>query len=285
MLGDEQGAIWIPSPNCSSRDGALPRWIIIHGTAGGTTAEGIGNYFAESSAQVSAHYVVGRDGTIVQCVREGGAAWANGPITGPAGVGGDGIHHDAWWDNAPLWGGFPNPNPVTISIEHIKPSTDNSDALTEPQRASSFALVKHICLRNSIPMRQANAQGGITGHFSMDPVNRSRCPGLYPWSDLWTYLKGGNMPSKYQVADAQAEWNSTSALFGGTPPNFGSGIAQAWAARVYKGQRMGPPLTTEYDSTDWGGNAIRVQQFTNARCEWRTDGTSCRWFDAHGEIA
>ena len=280
---DEEGVLWMPSPFFSER-GVVPRWLILHSTAGGSTAEAIASWFQNPAAQVSAHYVIGRDGVVVQCVREGQAAWANGPISGPAGKSGDGVHHDAWWDNSPLWGGAPNPNPVTISIEHVKPSLDNSDVLTEPQRASSFALIKHICQRNNIPMRQANASGGITGHFSMDPVSRSRCPGPYPWSELWSYLKGGDMPNKWQVADALKEWQSTAALFGGVAPNYSSGIAQVWTQRLYKGQRMGPPLTAEYDSTDWSGNPIRVQQFTTARCEWRVDGSSCRWFDAHGEI-
>jgi N-acetyl-anhydromuramyl-L-alanine amidase AmpD len=276
----------IPSPNWSGRDGAAVRWLILHGTAGFTTAQQVGNYFSTTASQVSAHYVVGQDGVIVRCVAESNAAWANGVITGPAGVGGDGVHHDAWWDDSPLWGGIPNPNPVTISIEHVKPHTDNSDTLTTAQKNASFALIKDICVRQHIPMRQANAQGGITGHFSMDPVNRSRCPGPFPWNDLWNFLKGASTvtPNKWQIADAQKEWQSTAHLFGGTAPNYDSGIAKAWAQRVYQGQRLGPPLTAEYDSTDWGGNPIRVQQFANARCEWRTDGSSCRFFDAHGEI-
>jgi hypothetical protein len=38
-------------------------------------------------------------------------------------------------------------------------------------------------------MRLADATGGITGHFSIDPVNRSQCPGIYPWAALWAYLQ------------------------------------------------------------------------------------------------
>jgi N-acetyl-anhydromuramyl-L-alanine amidase AmpD len=274
------------SPNYSSRDGALVRWVILHGTAGFETAQQVGTYFGERTSQVSANYCIGTDGVIVRSVPERFAAWGNGVISGPPGVGGDGVHHDAWWDDCPQWGGLPNPNPVTISIEHVKPSTDNSDILTTAQKNASFALIKDICTRQHIPMRQADSAGGITGHFSMDPVNRSRCPGPYPWNELWTFLKGASTvtPNKWQIADAQKEWASTAALFGGTAPSYSSGIAQAWAQRVYQGQRLGPPVTTEYDSTDWGGNAIRVQQFANARCEWRTDGSSCRFFDAHGEI-
>jgi len=185
MATDEEGAIWIPNGNCFvGRNGAAPRYVVIHGTAGGSSAENIASYFQGTQGTnnpVSAHYVIGRDGTIVQCNSESDGAWANGIIT-PG--------HDSWWDNAPQIDGVPNPNLNTISIEHVKPSDDNSDALTAPQQASSFALVKHICQRWNIPPRMADASGGITGHFSIDPVNRSRCPGTYPWDALRQYLGG-----------------------------------------------------------------------------------------------
>jgi hypothetical protein len=41
-------------------------------------------------------------------------------------------------------------------------------------------------------MRTANASEDVTGHYSVDPVNRARCPGVYSWNALWTYLNGGN---------------------------------------------------------------------------------------------
>ncbi|GHO44506.1 N-acetylmuramoyl-L-alanine amidase [Ktedonospora formicarum] len=163
-------AIWIPSPNYMSRNGWKPKWIICHGTAGFTTAQQVGNYFAQSSSQVSSHYVVGQDGTVVQCVDEQYAAWANGPITSGA---------DSWWYSVG------NPNWATISIEHVKPHTDNSDQLTDAQKAATFKLIKEICVRWNIPFHQANSNGGITGHFSTDPVNRSRCPGPFPWNELF----------------------------------------------------------------------------------------------------
>lgn len=173
--------IQIPSPNFwRGRTGHKPAWIILHGTAGGSSAAAIANWFCNSAAQVSAHYVIGLEGEIIQCVQEGDTAWANGPITGPAGTGGDGVHHDAWWDSGI------NPNFLTISIEHVKAHDDNSDALTPAQQSASFALITDICSRNDIPLHPADETGGITGHFSMDPVNRSRCPGTYPWDTLWT---------------------------------------------------------------------------------------------------
>jgi hypothetical protein len=195
-------ATWIPSPFCwPGREGQRARYVIIHGTAGGSSAENIALWFQNPEAQACAHYVVGRDGAICQCVREADSAWSNGIISGPAGTGGDGIHHDSWWDSGI------NPNLLTISIELVKPHDDNSDTITAPQQASCFALVKDICARNGIPMRPADAAGGITGHFSMDPVNRSRCPGPFDWNALWSYLgqEGGDGDMPLQLTDPFAQ--------------------------------------------------------------------------------
>lgn len=168
-------AIWMLSPFFSTgRAGRTPKWIIIHGTAGGASAENIAAWFRNPNANVSAHYVIGRDGTIIQCVKESDTAWANGGLS---------AGHDTWWSL--------NPNAETISIELVKPRTDNGDTISEPQRASCFALVRDICRRNAIPARDADRNGGITGHYSIDPVNRSRCPGPFPWDELWSYLKSG----------------------------------------------------------------------------------------------
>lgn len=181
MLPEEPGAIVIANQNCfPGRNGYKPSWVILHGTAGGTSAQTIANYFASTQGgnnPVSSHYIIGQDGTIVQTISESDGAWGNGYLS---------TGHDSWW-NPNI-----NPNNTTISIEHCKPSQDNSDALTPPQQEASFKLIQHICQRWNIPSRLADANGGITGHFSIDPVNRSRCPGLYPWDQLWAFLKGEN---------------------------------------------------------------------------------------------
>lgn len=185
---------FIESPYCwPTRSGYMARYIIVHGTAGGDSADAIANYFATpghpENEQASAHYVIGPDGTVIQCVAESMAAWSNGGVTGiPAYLTfrtvGDGRHRDYWW-NPDV-----NPNLLTISIEHVKASTDNSDELTVQQINASFMLINEICERWDIPRRFADANGGITGHYSMDPVNRSHCPGPYPWEALFEYLQG-----------------------------------------------------------------------------------------------
>ncbi|GHO43169.1 N-acetylmuramoyl-L-alanine amidase [Ktedonospora formicarum] len=169
---DEAGTLWMPSPNFFvGRLGHSVRWLIVHGTAGFTSAQEVGDFFQR--ADVSTHYTIGRDGTIVQSVREHDAAWGNGYVS---------EGHDAWWDPTL------NPNYVTISIEHVKPSHDNSDALTPIQTETSFRLIRSICERHTIPKQRADAGGGITGHYSMDPVGRHFCPGPYPWEELFAFL-------------------------------------------------------------------------------------------------
>lgn len=178
-----------------------PRFIVIHGTAGGTSAQAIAKYFV--TAKVSSHYVIGVDGIIVRCIKESDGAWANGVVTGiptqnlPFREYGDGLHRDYWWHTSDL-----NPNNETISIEHCKNSDDNSDELTPEQEESSFWLIADICKRHNIPMRFADRDGGITGHFSIDPVDRSKCPGNYPWQKLFSYLRGEE-PVKQFIASSR----------------------------------------------------------------------------------
>jgi N-acetyl-anhydromuramyl-L-alanine amidase AmpD len=190
-MPDEDGAIWIPNNNFfPNRDGYKPAWIVLHGTAGGTSAVAIARYFASTQGTanpVSSHYIVGTDGTVVQCVSEKDGAWANGYVSGKSGTSGDGYgngYHDSWWDSGI------NPNLLTISIEHVKSAIDNSSQLTAIQQRASFALILHICMRHNIPRRKADANGGITGHYAIDPLNRSNCPGAYPWDKLWQFLAG-----------------------------------------------------------------------------------------------
>lgn len=214
--------VQIPNNNFfPSREGYKARWVILHGTAGGTSAQAIASFFKSTQGgnnPVSSHYVIGQDGTIVECVSEADGAYANGVLS---------AGHDSWWSDAI------NPNDLTISIEHCKPSNDNSDALTPAQESSSFALIADICKRNGIPARTADASGGITGHYSLDPVNRSRCPGAYNWDKLWAYLKGG------LTMGVPTGWKDANGVL--TAPN---NIPVVMGFRDYI-------LNNTWDATDW----------------------------------
>jgi N-acetyl-anhydromuramyl-L-alanine amidase AmpD len=183
-MTDYSPALWIPNSNYfPDREGHSAQYIIIHATAGGTSAQGIAAYFqsTQNSNPVSSHYIVGQDSAVVQCVLEQDGAWANGFLS---------AGHDAWWTQAT------NPNNLTITIELVKVSTDNSDKLTSAQYAALVRLVVDICRRHGIPARAADATGGITGHFSIDPINRSHCPGTFDWPSFWKDLQiAMNVPS------------------------------------------------------------------------------------------
>ncbi len=188
---DENEIIWIPNNNYfPRRNGYSPRYVIIHGTAGFTSAKAVAHFFKSTEGgnnPVSTHYIIGLDGELVKCIDEEQGAFGNGYVSGIPGTSGDSIHHDPWWSRAI------NPNYLTLSIEHVKLSKDNSDELTERQKHASFRLIRAICERHNIPKRKADAEGGITGHFSMDPINRHFCPGPYPWEELFAFLASSTL--------------------------------------------------------------------------------------------
>ena len=170
------GAIWTPSPHFFVGSGGQRRaWIIVHGTAGGSSAQEVAGWFQgpQGGNPTSVHYVIGQDGVIVQCVSEANSAWGNGRLTN---------------GHASFWNAAINPNLQTFSIEHVKPDVSNVTPITAAQQKSSFALIAYLCAKYQIPHHSADKTGGITGHFSIDPVKRSFCPGSYPWAALFTYL-------------------------------------------------------------------------------------------------
>lgn len=179
MQPDEPGAIlMLVDEQRTFIDQNTHEWLVLHKTAspGATSAQAIATFFANDPAAASTHYVVGQDGTIVQCVLEKDGAGGNCCLeTG----------HAAY---LPLG---VNLNVRTVSIEHVDPASDNSTPLTEAQKAASFRLVRDICQRHNIPMRPGDSSGGIIGHRDIAPINRARCPGNYPWADLFSYLQGG----------------------------------------------------------------------------------------------
>lgn len=69
-----------PSPNKSSRRGVAVNSIVLHFTASAALA-GTVQWFMNPEARVSAHYVIGRKGEIVQMVHESEKAWHAGDAT------------------------------------------------------------------------------------------------------------------------------------------------------------------------------------------------------------
>lgn len=176
--------------------------IVIHKTGNvglAPTAEQQASWFGninQNPGMSSVHYVVGQDGTVVQCVQEKDGAGGNCCLEQV---------HDPFWDSAPTTN---NLNLCTFSIEHCSgtPNGDNSDPVTQSQKTSSFQLVKYLVDKYNIPITH------IKGHNTIDPINRKNCPGNYPMQELMNYLTGAvtsvNVPvsSIKSIIDALQSW-------------------------------------------------------------------------------
>ncbi len=146
--------------------------IVLHKTGGDPTPESVEQTFLASGKSV--HYVVGQDGRVWQFILESSGAGGNCCTeTG----------YDSFWDQY-LKTFNDDLNLCTLSIEHCDPALDNSTPLTPAQQDASFKLVAYLAQKYHIDADH------IKGHDSIDPVDRARCPGIYPWEELWTYLKG-----------------------------------------------------------------------------------------------
>lgn len=102
---DYKGATW----HGAARDNYSPRFnreqdvnidrLIIHVVQG--SAAGAVNWFQNSSSNVSAHYVVGDEGRVYQCVRHEDVAWHAGNWT--YNKHSIGIEHGGWADKRATW--------------------------------------------------------------------------------------------------------------------------------------------------------------------------------------
>lgn len=161
---------WVGSPNFSSRDGRKAIAIVDHimqGTLAGTTS-----WFNNTASQVSAHFGVGKDGTVVQYVKVEDRAWANGIVKAPA------------WK---LYDGT-NPNAYTVSIEH---EGNTGEPMPEAQYQATLELHKHLIETLGIPVDEDH----IIGHNRINSVDKARCPGDgFPWKRLMADLSAWEAP-------------------------------------------------------------------------------------------
>ena len=129
---------FIESPNYSSRNKASINMIVLHSTTA-ATVEGTINWFLDRKSQVSAHYVVDKNGDIYQMVRDECSAWHAKAI-----------------------------NSRSIGIEHVATATDG---LTGAQSKASAALVRWLALTYGVPA------ANILGHrFAPCNEGTTDCP-------------------------------------------------------------------------------------------------------------
>ena len=163
---------WNPSPNYSTGRGCKKIIAIVnHQTAG--QGPGALSWLCNKASQASAHYLIYRDGTVYQLVRDLDTAWHAGGVNKPS------------WS---LYDGT-NPNRYTIGIEHeCYPAVGGDGNLTELQYHATLELHRQLIKTHAIMVDRAH----IIGHYQIDSVNRPNCPGAkFPWDRLMKDLTLG----------------------------------------------------------------------------------------------
>ncbi|WP_343502292.1 N-acetylmuramoyl-L-alanine amidase [Alloyangia pacifica] len=146
--------IWFPSDNFGPRRyGARPDLVVLHYTAM-KTAEAARDWLCSPEAGVSAHYVLGYDGTCWQLVTEEMRAWH-------AGLG--------------AWGSVEEVNSRSIGIEI---ANTGAEPFPEAQMAALEVLLSGILARWSIPPER------VIGHACMAPGRKIDPGPLFDWSRL-----------------------------------------------------------------------------------------------------
>lgn len=145
----------IPKTNYRvGRNGLLPTLIVIH-IAEGSKASVI-SHFKNPSSAVSSHFLVNKDGTIIQFVSTRDAAFGNGIVDNPV-------------SELVLMRGTKSVNDMSISIEHEGFATQN---LTPAQYASTIKLVKFLSDKWGIPLDSTH----VVRHREIN--GGKSCPGL-----------------------------------------------------------------------------------------------------------
>lgn len=130
-----------------------PNYVIIHHTAQDSVEQTL-HTFTVSHSQVSAHYVIGRDGEVYQMLSD---------------------YVRGWHAGAGKWGSVTDLNSVSLGIE-----LDNNghEPFTEPQIYSLLNLLDTLKLRYTIPSANFIAHSDIAPSRKVDPS------ALFPWKRL-----------------------------------------------------------------------------------------------------
>ena len=148
--GPEADAIAVPSPNHNAR---RPNFVIIHDTSNDSVAPAL-RTLTDPARQVSAHYLIGRDGTLYQLVDEERRAW----------------HAGASW-----WGGNTDLNSASIGIE-----LDNTGAEPYPEAQ----IVRLLELLKGLKERYRIPTGNFLGHGDVAPGRKVDPSRYFPWQRL-----------------------------------------------------------------------------------------------------
>ena len=148
---------WVKSPNFNDRPAGAITMIVVHHTVIPTLEETV-NHFLNPESKVSSHYVLGRDGSIVQMVKDEDRAWHAGVSS---------------------WKGVDNCNDYSIGIEVVNKG-DGVQPFTEEQYVSLWNLVGTLVSKHDIKRDM------IAGHrdIALPPGRKVDPADNFDWSRL-----------------------------------------------------------------------------------------------------
>lgn len=141
---------WRASPNFDERKA---NFVIIHHTGDDTIGQALGT-LTDPGRAVSAHYLIGRDGTIYQLVDERARAWHAGESK---------------------WGSDSDINSSSLGIEL---DNNGQEPFPELQISALLDLLSDIKQRLSIP------QANFLGHADVAPKRKTDPSRYFPWKRL-----------------------------------------------------------------------------------------------------
>ncbi|TCS33250.1 N-acetyl-anhydromuramyl-L-alanine amidase AmpD [Paucimonas lemoignei] len=143
----------VKSPNFDQR---RPNLVILHHTTNDTAERALQTLTTPVRA-VSSHFLIARDGRIIQLVEENARAWHAGK---------------SWW------GGQTDINSASIGIEL---DNNGNEPFAEPQISSLLALLDDLRTRHKIPA------ANFIGHADVAPTRKNDPSIFFPWQRLAQY--------------------------------------------------------------------------------------------------
>ncbi len=143
-----------PSPNAGlRRDGLRPRLVVLHFTEMRSAAAAL-DRLCDPAAEVSSHYLIGRDGALWQLVDEDQRAWHAG---------------------AGMWQGQEDINSRSIGIEL---DNDGQSPFSAPLMRALERLLPGLLARHAIP------PAGVIAHSDMAPGRKVDPGPRFDWQRL-----------------------------------------------------------------------------------------------------
>jgi len=145
----------VPSPNHGERSRSIFA-LVMHYTGVPTLQHAL-DLLLDPQAEVSAHYVVAEDGSVLQLVPESRRAWHAGKS---------------------FWAGETDLNSASIGIEIQHPGHADPRPYPPAQMRSLIALARDVCARNAIAKRHVLGHSDIAIARKIDPGE------FFPWNAL-----------------------------------------------------------------------------------------------------